>query len=163
MKKILLIIALPIFLFANTAFGVDVTGVWYVEVDCVRIGTDTSPNPEPYGVKDGKGYYAFEQGGYIVITEQQGDLFNGLSCPADSAIPGRTNFYGAIMGKNIYFTHWDSISVGSINNKGTVINNVVSQNQQDGPPNLPGICIGAAFFEDPLPEGFDGDNPCDLP
>jgi len=161
MKKILLIIALPGLLFANTAFGVDVTGVWGVETDCVRIGDRSII--DPYGVEDGKGYYYPGETGYFVITEQRGDLFNGLSCPKpDPGYEGRKNFYGAIMGKKIYFTHWDSISVGSINNKGTVISDVVSQNQQDKAPNLPGICIGSAIFLDPLPADFDGDDPCGL-
>ena len=149
MKKILLVIALPVLLFANTAFGVEVKGVWGVDMNCVRVGEE----PVLYG----NGVYVPETA-YLVIIRQEGDLFNGLSCSL-AAVPG-SNFYGAIMGKKIYFTSWDSISVGAINSKGTIISNVVSQNPLENPPTAPGICIGSGVLLD-VPLGqFDPDDPC---
>lgn len=137
MKKILVLIALSLLLITNTAFGgPDLVGTWEVESECVRAGSPWTATNHPPEYTD--------ELLYIVITEQQGSLFYGHSCPED---PPNSDFYGAIDGNKIYITFWDSVTVGRVRKNGSEIS-FISQNQLKNPPSAPGTCIGIATKTD---------------
>ena len=131
MKK-LIILTVSLFLICSSlAFGKDVNlvGIWDYTLDCVRIG-------------DSVGTYDFYiETDQIEILVHQGNLFVGGG--VDGEDPNQL-FYGAIDGKNIYFTFWDNFANGTINSSGTEMN-FVNQMLFINPPNTPGTCIGTAI------------------
>ena len=130
MKKLFILTVASFFIFSGLAFGANynLLGLWNYSQKCVRIGTD-------YNHGD-----FIDEVATIEIIEQQGDLFFGRVYLGE--VPNQ-NFYGAIDGKNVYFTFWDGFANGKINKKGDEIN-FVSQNPLDNEPNAPATCIGTA-------------------
>jgi len=78
--------------------------------------------------------------GSLSITEQRGNFFKGHAVPEDAR---RTNFYGVVVGRDIYITFWDSICSGTLNKKGTQFT-FIGQNQQYDPPHSPSTETGVA-------------------
>ncbi|UCB56879.1 MAG: hypothetical protein JSV30_06710 [Candidatus Omnitrophota bacterium] len=100
----------------------DLTGTWTVKMNNVSM----------------EGYTTEEVTMYI--TDQQGNLFRGYVTPEDYPY---TNFYGALVGKDIYITFWDSTASGKMEKGGEKFS-FVSQNQKYNPPNSPATAIGIA-------------------
>ena len=132
MKKIIFLTVSAFFLCGSLAFGGDINlvGIWEYTQDCVRIGD--SPDYD---------YDFYIETAQIEIEVQQGNLFTGGVVGGE--VPNQL-FYGAIDGKNVYFTFWDGFANGTINSKGTEMS-FVSQNPLNNPPNAPGTCIGTAI------------------
>ena len=106
MKKLLFLIVLPLLLMTNTALGEpDLVGIW--SIDMYYIYSD--------------GSYGHETPPYeITIDTQVGNRFSGCVWDGGSTLPERGQYFsGVVDGKNIYITHWDSISIGTVNKKGT--------------------------------------------
>ena len=118
------------FFCSSLAFGKDINlvGFWEYNQECVRIGVSDD-------------YEFTDESETIEIEVQQGNLFTGGVVGGE--VPNQL-FYGAIDGKNVYFTFWDGFANGTINSKGTEMS-FVSQNPLNNPPNAPGTCIGTAI------------------
>ena len=129
MKKVIILTVSAFLLCGSVAFGGDINlvGFWDYNQKCVRIG-------------DNDDYEFIEESATIVIEVQQENLFKGRVLGGE--VPNQF-FYGAIDGKNVYFTFWDGIANGVVNSKGTEMS-FVSQNPLDNPPNAPATCLGTA-------------------
>lgn len=99
MKKVFILIALPLLLIANTASAQsDLTGFWCIDQVCIG---PTAPDPP---------------GGFVIqiLNQTPEGLFEVINC----SDPGADPCYGIIDGKNIYITCWDNIIVGVETKKG---------------------------------------------
>lgn len=130
MKKLSVGFVLTLFMITTAAFGgeklngpINLVGTWSVTMQIVSV--------EGYTIEES----------VLNITDQQGNLFRGHAEPED---PPYTNCYGAIIGRKICITCWDSITSGWLNLDGTRFR-FVSQNQQYNPPTSPATCIGIAI------------------
>ena len=134
MKRVSVFIALFIILTANLvlAASTDLIGTWNINSECVRIGDNmdyTVPGvivSEPH---------------QMVITWQDRNLFKGYACDAETP---NGIFFGAVDGKKIYITTWDSINSGSLNGQGNAME-FISQNQLWNPDSAPATCMGTAI------------------
>ena len=130
MKKISVCIALFLLTFTLTAWGEQTTNV---------VGTWTLNGQ----IASADGYNPVET--TMDITDQEGNLFRGHLNPVDPNDPEQhTNFYGAIVGKNICLTFLDTIVQGTIDSHGKEIDFVAQQIGYDTSHRHPGTFIGTA-------------------
>jgi len=130
MRKIFVCLALFLLTFSLTAWGgevVNVVGTWILDGKIVSVD----------------GYNSV--GITMVITDQEGNLFRGYLNPVDPNDPQQhTNFYGAVVDKNIYLTFLDTVVQGTIDHRGKEIDFVAQQIQFDPSHRHPGTFVGTA-------------------
>ena len=135
MRKIFVCVALLLLTFTLTAWGehaTNVVGTWTLNGQIVSVDVN---NPDsPIGVYNSVATT-------MIITNQQGNLFYGYLNPQD---PPHTNFYGAVVDKNIYITFSDTIVQGTINGHGTEIDFVAQQVEFSPDHQHPGTFVGIA-------------------
>ncbi|BBO79040.1 hypothetical protein DSCW_64570 [Desulfosarcina widdelii] len=109
MKKILIFNIISLLLFGIPAFAgdVDLSGCWEVEI----------------GGIDSKGQ-KIEENNHIWIVQEEDNFFSGWVCNDPDPAEEGMHFSGAIDGREIYITHWDSFTKATLNGRGDVISGV---------------------------------------
>ena len=114
MKKLFILMALPLLLIATTAFGErNLVGCWKVVIDCLETVRENN-DPEA----DISEILSTEEEFCIKIQNQDKGLFELYNCVDTDADP----CVGAIDGKYIHTTCWDNIITGVLKgNKMSII------------------------------------------
>jgi len=103
MKKILVFSSISFFLFGILAIAgaADLSGCWEVEIE----GITSQGVPET-------------ENNHIWIIQEDNDLFWGWVCNDPNPAEQGMHFSGAIDGKDVYITHWDSFTKARLKKKG---------------------------------------------
>ena len=127
MKKTLVLIALPLLLIANTAFGEsDLEGFWCIEQDCMGSPSAVPSPPTGFVIQ--------------ILNQTSEGLFEVINCSDPYTEP----CYGAIEGKAIYVTCWDNIIVGVETKKGIEFSYISHIQNPNANPETCATCKGTA-------------------
>ena len=106
MKNLTVFVTLFLLLVAGTAFGgPNLDGTWCVQMEYME--SDGTTGPEEYNIE---------------IYMEPGDrLFYGKVPEVCVTDPDSCWFSGVLNGRDVYFTHWDSVTTGKLTGNGKTI------------------------------------------
>jgi hypothetical protein len=109
MKNILILSVISFLLFGIPAFAgdVDLSGCWEVEI----VGIDSQAQ-------------STDENNHIWIIQGDDNLFTGWVCNDPLEAEKGMHFSGAIDGKDIYITHWDSFTKAKLKGQGNVFSGI---------------------------------------
>jgi len=140
MKKLILI--LPFLLIALNVSAADLSGCWEVDIQ----GIDSFGNYVP-------------QNNYIRIIDEGDGLFWGWVCNNPDPAEDGMHFSGVKDGKDLYITHWDSFTKGTMKGKNEFSG--VNQAVDEGPIRESTTSLATAYRMDDVQCGVCEPYTCD--